>query len=224
MNKKGSLTLTGIILIVLVVFGGIYFMGKANVTSPISVNLPSQSVAPVPTVTGNAKLKVTSVTATSGFDVDDDEKLILVKYTDADLNSVNDTDLQINVTVARDDLLRDVDGAGYIFEAEFTGQKRYDSWNESETSQVSYIDYSTSTSKFDELDVEDVNAKDCPYRFELEQGSSVVLNLDIDLNHLTDHLNILENQYDSDNVVCLDLSNSDYKVCLQYTRTTATSS
>ena len=211
--KKGLyLSLGHLLLLVGAILAGIFLAGHHNL--PVA---EQQTVLELK----EPKAKIVSFSGADGFNVDQsDLKNIVIKITDAQLSD-SDTWLNFTIGVARDDVLRDENGAGYIFQADIEGLQLYDSWNESVSDKVSFVDYDKSTDAYS-VDINGVEYKFLPYRFELKQGLSQNVEVHIKLNSKADFHNIVKEQFDSKEIGYIVIQNSNNKemakITLRYTR------
>lgn len=165
----------------------------------------------------DAKLIITDVTGlTNGFVWDDDNNKI--KFTDDDLTSGATTELNFTIKMKRNDDVRDVDGAGYIFKFNADGMKAYSSYNSSVTDKLHAISYDESSDEYS-IDIAGVSSKDLPYRIEAKQGVTYDVPVSIDIADLDDMLNIVEHQYDS--IIAANMPVGSDSLGLEFTRTSA---
>lgn len=221
-NKKGSSGIAVLGVIAIFVFG--YVLMKGSLVSTLNDALSQLDTSGV-TDLENPKARLTGVSAPVGFDVDDDDlSNIVIKYTDADLNSENATAVDLILSMQRNDNLRDLDSAGYIFSVNVEGLRGYDSWNSSVDDKVYLVTYDEDKQSYG-VEIDGVSYKLLPRKIELKQGVISSVNVSIDLTSLTDHLNAIRDQYDSEEPITISVRNSvgetQARVTLVYTRTTA---
>ncbi len=216
MNKKGNIQSTLLVLILLaIVGGGAYYLAGGHVSTPAASVVPD----------GAASVNVAVSGLTSGFTLDDkDPTAQLVKFTDSQLNATTTTELNFTVTLNRNDFLRDLNGAGYIFSIDVQDLAALDSWNASVTTKQYLVSYDT-VNKVYSVTVAGNSQKNLPYKVEVKQGTAATAIISIDLATSGTYTNVVQNQYDTYNPFKVVVTNSagatQATITGQYTRTVA---